>query len=189
MIIEHQESMGLYNHTKPLRLVHTRRQVATCCNNTSQRQIASCVLEKLGENLCLCNGILSLWQVAQILSDLIFLQQVAATKFCCRDRDFHKIFQYTWSNLSLRRVAATCCCNLSPSVYQPLKIAKQGLSLQTTVSHAPKPALGPVVLRPISANPGSNFNPSFFFFYSKVFSQIISKHQIVDKKNKTDFSS
>ena len=28
--------------------------------------------------------------------------------------------QYTQSDLSLQRVAATCCCNLSPSVYQPL---------------------------------------------------------------------
>ena len=32
---------------------------------------------------------------------------------------------------------------------------------------------GPVVRRPISANPGLNFNPGFFFFCSKAFSQII----------------
>ena len=157
MIIEHQESMGLYNHTKPLRLVHTRRQ------------IASCELEKFGENLCLCNGILSLWQVAQILSDLIFLQQVAATKFCCRDSDFHKIFQYTWSNLSLWRVAATCCCNLSPSVYQPLKIAKQGLSLQTTVSHAPKLPWAQLFEGPLVLIQGQILTQVSFSFIQKYF--------------------
>ena len=50
---------------------------------------------------------------------------------------------------------------------------------------------GPVVRRPISANPGLNFNPGFFFFCLKAFSQIIfslllraSNHQIVGKKNK-----
>ena len=54
---------------------------------------------------------------------------------------------------------------------------------------------GPVVKRPISANPGLNFNPSFFFFCSKVFSRVISSffrasnHQIVGRKNKTEFTS
>ena len=55
--------------------------------------------------------------------------------------------------------------------------------------------LGPVVRRPISANPGLNFNPGFFFFCSKAFSWInfsilfiASTHQIVDKKNKTEFA-
>ena len=53
---------------------------------------------------------------------------------------------------------------------------------------------GPVVKRPISANPGLNFNPSFFFFCSKVFSRVISSffrasnHQIVGRKNKTEFA-
>ena len=56
--------------------------------------------------------------------------------------------------------------------------------------------LGPVVWRPISANPGLNFNLGFFFFCSKVFSRIISSllsrasnYQIVGKKNKTEFAS
>ena len=56
--------------------------------------------------------------------------------------------------------------------------------------------LGPVVRRPISANPGLNFNPGFFFFCSKVFSRVISSllfrasnHQIVGRKNKTEFAS
>ena len=63
---------------------------ATSCSNTvrdtSQRQIASCVLENFCENLCLRNRILSLQQVAknQIrlnLCDLLRRQNsVAATK-------------------------------------------------------------------------------------------------------------
>ena len=50
--------------------------------------------------------------------------------------------------------------------------------------------LGPVVRRPISANPGLNFNPGFLFFCSKEFSWIIfsilfraSNNKIVDEKN------
>ena len=52
-----------------------------------------------------------------------------------------------------------------------------------------------VVRRPISANPGSNFNPGLFFFSSKAFSRTIfsiifrvANHQIVDKKNETEFA-
>ena len=47
----------------------------------------------------------------------------------------------------------------------------------------------------ISANLGLNVNPGFFFFRSKAFSRIIfsslfraSHHQIVGKKNKTEFA-
>ena len=50
--------------------------------------------------------------------------------------------------------------------------------------------LGPVVRSPVSANPGLNFNPGFFFFLSKALSRIIfsflfgvSNHQIVGKEN------
>ena len=54
---------------------------------------------------------------------------------------------------------------------------------------------GPVVLRPlISANLRLNFNPRFFFFYSKAFSRVTfsvlsrsSNRHIVDKKNETEF--
>ena len=55
--------------------------------------------------------------------------------------------------------------------------------------------LGPVLRRPISANPGLNFNLGFFFFCLKAFSWIrffflfrASNHQIVGKKNKTEFA-
>ena len=56
---------------------------------------------------------------------------------------------------------------------------------------------GPVVRRPITANPGLNFNLGFFVFCSKAFSRKIfsilfraSSHQIliVDRKNKTEFA-
>ena len=49
---------------------------------------------------------------------------------------------------------------------------------------------GPVVRRPISANPGLNFNAGLFFFSSKAFFPTIisilfrvANHQIVYKKN------
>ena len=58
--------------------------------DTSQRQIASCVLENFWENLCFCNRILSQQhveknQIRQNLCDLLRRQ-----KFCCRCKDFHK---------------------------------------------------------------------------------------------------
>ena len=68
-----------------------------------------------------------------------FLRLVAATKFCCGDKDFHKnspvhtkrfvaaTCRFTLLLQLVARpvhmewyVAATCCCNLSPSVYRPL---------------------------------------------------------------------
>ena len=45
---------------------------------------------------------------------LLRQNSVAETKI------FTKILQHTRSDLSLRRAVATCCYNLSPSVYQPL---------------------------------------------------------------------
>ena len=54
---------------------------------------------------------------------------------------------------------------------------------------------GPVVRRTISANPGLNLNLGFPFVCSKALSRIIfsilftaSNHQIVVKKNKTEFA-
>ena len=54
-----------------------------------------------------------------------------------------------------------------------------------------KKRLGRVVRRPVSANPGLNFNPGFFFFSSKAFSRKIFSilfrvfnHQIVEKRIK-----
>ena len=58
--------------------------------------------------------------------------------------------------------------------------------------------LRPIVQRPISVNPGLNYNPGFFFFCSKALSQLIfsfllrvsknDNNQIVDKKNLTEFA-
>ena len=44
----------------------------------------------------------------------------------------------------------------------------RGSALKKVESHI----LGPVVRRPISANPWLDFNPGFFFFCSKAFSRI-----------------
>ena len=91
-----------------LRSVHTRRQVApTCRDDTSQRQIASCVMKNFCENLCLCNRILSQRHVAknQIRQNLGYLW-----------RRQNSVAQ-TRSDLSLRCVAATCCCKQSPDLY------------------------------------------------------------------------
>ena len=56
-----------------------------------------------------------------------------------------------------------------------------------------KDPLSPVVRRPISAKPW--VNPGFYFFCSKAFFRTIlsilftaSNHQIVDKKDKTEFA-
>ena len=91
-----------------LRSVHTRRQVApTCRDDTSLRQIASCVMKNFCENLCLCNRILSQRHVAknQIRQNLCYLW-----------RRQNSVAQ-TRSDLSLRCVAATCCCKQSPDLY------------------------------------------------------------------------
>ena len=131
-----------------LRSEPTRRQVAvTRCDDTSQRQIPSCVLENFCENLCLRNRILSQQQVAQNqiklnLWDLLRRQNsVAETKICIW------IHRYTRSDLSLRRVVQlfaasksqqlivrrvhtdwlsprSVCSDMSPSVYQPLNFIK-----------------------------------------------------------------
>ena len=81
-----------------------------------------------------------------------------------------------------------------------------GLSSDLLIVHSPLffgkinkvkclPVQGPVVRRPISANPGLNFNLGFFLFCLKAFYRIIfpivfraSSIQIVDKKNYTEFA-
>ena len=61
------------------------------------------------------------------------------------------------------------------------------LTLPPAVSHRYPFILlqSPVVLRPIRASPGLNFNPGFFSFLSRIFFFIllrVTNHQIVDKK-------
>ena len=97
---------------RSLRVYRSATVAATKWGDTSQRQIASCVLENFCENLCLRNRILSLQQVAknQIrlnLCDLLrrqillqrqrFSQKLSGThEATCR------------CNVSPRHVAATC---------------------------------------------------------------------------------
>jgi len=104
----------IYSHL--LRSVHTRRQVA---GDTSQWQIAACVLENFYENLRLQQNFVTATsrknQIRLNLCDLLWQQNFVAVTTI-----FTKILQYTPNNSMLKRVAATCCCNLSPSVYRPL---------------------------------------------------------------------
>ena len=79
-----------------LRSVHTRRQVApTCPDDTSQRQIASCVLKNFCENLCLCNRFCRSNTLQKIKSD-----RICAT---CRG-----------DKILLQRHEAICRCDVSP---------------------------------------------------------------------------
>ena len=116
----------------------------TSCNNMSWRHIAAtnrfvCTGEIFWKSLSLqWNFVAATTRINSVWFD--FLQHVAATKLCCRDKDFHKKFSiYTRSDfvaatcrcyMLLQLVAgpvhtawsvvATCCCNLSPSGYRPL---------------------------------------------------------------------
>ena len=75
--------------------------------NLLQQKIV-CVLKNVCEDLCLCYIVLLPSQVAQIVSDLIFLRHVTSTKFCCRDKDFHKN-----SPVQTKRfVTVMCRCNM-----------------------------------------------------------------------------
>ena len=100
---------------------HTRQQVAAIrCDDTSQRQIASCVWRNVCENLCLRNRILPLQQVAKKSNQTEFVRLVVATKFCCRDRDFYR------NSLIYKKqfvAAATCrqvCTDLFRTTPPPL---------------------------------------------------------------------
>ena len=88
------------------------------------------------------------------------------------------------------RNIATCIRNIRVQ-WKPSIIFHSVLKVSNTV-HC---NLGPVVWRPISANPRLDFNPALFFFLSKALSRIIfsilfrvSNHQIVDKKSSTEFA-
>ena len=96
---------------------------ATSCSNTVRRHVAA-------TNRSVCTGE-SLWKSLSPQRNFVAatsrkksnqtesVRLVAATKFCCSDKHFLQILQYTRSDLSLRRVASPCCCNLLPSVYRP----------------------------------------------------------------------
>ena len=110
-----------------LRSVHTSRQVAeTCCGDRSPRvctgPATSCsnMLRRhiAATNRSVCTGEF-LWKSFSLQQNFVaatcckksnrteFVRLIAATKFCCRDKDFHKFLQYTRSDVSPQRVAAT----------------------------------------------------------------------------------
>ena len=116
---------------------------ATSCSNKVRRHFAAtnrfvCTGEFLWKSLSLQQNFVS----ATSRTDSVwfdFLRLVAATKFCCGDKDFHKNspvhtkrFVAATCRLTLLLqlvalpvhmewyVAGTCCCILSPSVYRPL---------------------------------------------------------------------
>ena len=133
--------------------LHNRRfkvgtHLATSCSNTLQRHVAA-------TNRFVCAGQF-LWKSLSPQHNFVtttsrkksnqteFVRLVAATKLCCREKDFRKnspVHTRRFVVATCRRnvflqlvdgplhmewsVAATCCCNLSPSVYRRLW-AKRG---------------------------------------------------------------
>ena len=96
---------------------------ATSCSNKVWRHVAA-------TNRFVCTGE-SLWKYLSPQQNFVAatsrkksnqtesVRLVAATNSVAATKIFTKILQYIRSDLSLQRVAATCCCNLSPSVYRP----------------------------------------------------------------------
>ena len=128
---------SLKNDHRPLRSVHTRYKL--------QQRVAA-------TNRFVCAGEF-LWKFLSPQHNFVaatsrkksnhteFVRLVAATKFCCIDKDFYKnspVHTKRFVAATCRRnvllqlvagpvhldwsVAATCCCNFSPSVYRPLKL-------------------------------------------------------------------
>ena len=121
-----------------------------------------------------------------------FTHCVGAERILLWNNTFHYIRYVSWiptayqQSLHIEQVilCKTCLFSFASVLAEYSKIDSTQLKLQ-----------GPVVRRPISTNPGLNFNLGFFFFCSKAFSRIIfsilfraSNHQIVGKKNKTEFA-
>ena len=133
--------------------LHNRRfkvgtHLATSCSNTLQRHVAAtnrfvCAGEFLWKSLSPQHNFVTTTSRKKS-NQTEFVRLVAATKLCCRDKDFHKKFPVHTKRFvaaTCRRnvllqpvdepvhmewsVAATCCCNLSPSVYRRLW-AKRG---------------------------------------------------------------
>ena len=111
------------------------------------------------------------------------------------------------SSLVERRLKHIGEINIDPPISQssnsnnPGKPLKQCASLLRLFSFLPDTCWacdntpGPVVRTLVSANPGLNFNPGFFFFLSNALSRIIfyiffsiSNHQIVGKENSTELA-
>ena len=97
---------------------------ATSCSNKVRRHVAA-------TNRFVCTGEF-LWKSFSLQQNFVAaisrkksnqtesVRLVAVTNSVAATKIFTKILQYTESDLSLQRVTATCCCNLSPSVYLSL---------------------------------------------------------------------
>ena len=97
--------IDFYRSTTPVSLAtscnnSSRRQITPCVQvgrlvaatrwgDTSQRQIASCVLENFCENLSPQQNFTTATSRKKS-NQTEFVRLVAATKFCCSDKDFHK---------------------------------------------------------------------------------------------------
>ena len=105
---------------------------ATCCSDTSQRQITLCVQENFCKNLCLHNKLQKIIIRLNLCNFLRRQNSVAEKKI------FIKIIQYAWRDLLLQFVVATCWYNVSPSVYWPLPVQIPVLCYMTLLwSHLP----------------------------------------------------
>ena len=105
---------------------------ATSCSNKVRRHVAA-------TNRFVCTGEF-LWKSLSPQQNFVAatsrkksnqtesVRLVAATNSVAATKIFTKILQYTRSDLSLQRVAATCCCNLSPSVHRPLAFSDDHIS-------------------------------------------------------------
>ena len=99
---------------------------ATSCSNTLRRHIGGTnrfpVYWRISVKISVSETeFLSPQQVAQVLSDVgFFCDMLLRQNSFAKTKIFSDILQYTRSDFSLRRVAETCFCDLSPKVYRPL---------------------------------------------------------------------
>ena len=97
-----QEGLEIANPVK------AETHYATNCCDKSWRQVAPSLRRVASCALLLPRGCLRLFCRCD-LSQFEFVRQIEATKFCSIDNDFHMSHEATCcSNLSRRRVAATC---------------------------------------------------------------------------------
>ena len=147
-----------------LRSVHTRRQVAaTCRGNQSVHSMctgrATSCSNKVrwhvaATNCFVCTGEF-LWKSLSPQQNFVAATRrkksnqtesarlVVATNSVAATKIFTKILQYTRSDLSLQYVTATCRCNLSSSVYRPLRMRDCLQSWMHETKFTPHPSISP----------------------------------------------
>ena len=104
---------GVFHLTIKNRWASFCQVTATCrgYTNTTTNLSAVCTGEFLWKSLSpQQNFVAATCRRTKKSNQTEFVRLVAPTKFCCRKNDFFtKILRYTRSDLSLRRVAVTCC--------------------------------------------------------------------------------